>query len=185
MPQASRQCRDLLQSAREATAHYRDRNVAIAAGYRRVGRDFPSMGEHWLNRKLIVEGKLDVTPAADTHLVKVAGRPVLTGVVYAIPLEQGESKIKSSPRQPSKHQREHPNHHLPPQTPARAHTHIRPRAAERPANSQPITPRSNPVRPRRNFFFFFFFFLLLSRRICSKHHLHHVGPFLGIPQPTK
>lgn len=91
VPGSTSNVENLLQSAREATAHYRDRNVAIAAGYRRVGRDFPSMGEHWLNPKLIVEGKLDVTRPQILTYVKVDGRPVLTGVVYAIPLEQGES----------------------------------------------------------------------------------------------
>ena len=34
----------LLAKARAATEPYKDRNVAIASGYRRVGPDFPSMG---------------------------------------------------------------------------------------------------------------------------------------------
>jgi hypothetical protein len=81
----------LLATAREATEPYTDRKVAIAAGYRRVGGDFPSMGEHWLNPKLIVDGGFDVSrPQLLTYLM-IAGRPVLTGVVYAIPLDQGES----------------------------------------------------------------------------------------------
>ena len=81
----------LLAAAREATEQYTDRNVAIAAGYRRVGRDFPSMGEHWLNPRLIVDGAFDVSRPQLLTYVKIAGRPVLTGVVYAIPLKQGES----------------------------------------------------------------------------------------------
>jgi hypothetical protein len=81
----------LLAAARQATEPYTDRNVAIAAGYRRVGRDFPSMGEHWLNPRLIVDGAFDVSKPQLLTYVKIAGRPVLTGVVYAIPLKQGES----------------------------------------------------------------------------------------------
>jgi hypothetical protein len=81
----------LLASARSATEQYRDRKAAIAAGYRRVGRDIPSMGEHWLNTKLLVDGVFDVSrPQLLTYAI-VKGRPVLTGVVYAIVLQQGQS----------------------------------------------------------------------------------------------
>lgn len=81
----------LLAQVRIATEPYVDRNVAIAAGYRRVGPDIPSMGEHWLNPKLIVEGKFDVSRPQLLTYLKIDGRPVLTGVVYGIPLRQGES----------------------------------------------------------------------------------------------
>jgi hypothetical protein len=81
----------LLAKARAATEPYQDRNVAIASGYRRVGPDFPSMGEHWLNTRLIVEGAFDVSRPQMLTYVEIAGRPVLTGVVYAIPLQKGES----------------------------------------------------------------------------------------------
>jgi hypothetical protein len=81
----------LVARARSATEIYADRAVAIAAGYRRVGRDFPSMGEHWLSPRLIVEGAFDVSRPQLLTYVKIDGRPVLTGVVYAVPLKQGES----------------------------------------------------------------------------------------------
>ena len=81
----------LISRAREATEAFRDRNVAIAAGYRRLGVDFPSMGEHWVNPRLVIEGTFDVgRPAMLTYIV-VEGRPVLSGIVYAIPLEPGEA----------------------------------------------------------------------------------------------
>jgi hypothetical protein len=81
----------LLDMARAATEKFADRSVAIAAGYRPVGGDFPSMGEHWLSPRLIVEGVFDVTrPSVLTYLT-VDGKPILTGVVYAIPLAPGES----------------------------------------------------------------------------------------------
>jgi hypothetical protein len=81
----------LLVRARTATELYADRKVAIADGYRRVGRDFPSMGEHWLSTKLVVEGVFDVSRPQMLTYVKIDGRPTLTGVVYIVPLQQGES----------------------------------------------------------------------------------------------
>lgn len=81
----------LLDEARQAIAVYADRSTAIAAGYRLVGRDFPSMGEHWLNPRLIIEGAFDVARPSILTYVTVGGHPMLTGAVYAIPLAPGES----------------------------------------------------------------------------------------------
>ena len=81
----------LLATARRATEQFSDRRVAIANGYRRVGRDLPSMGEHWLSTRVLVDGKLDpARPALLTYLV-IDAQPVLTGIVYAVPLAPGES----------------------------------------------------------------------------------------------
>ena len=80
------QSSDLLDQAKKATAIYADRREAIAAGYRKVGRDLPSMGEHWLSPKRLVDGKFDVSDPQVLTYVMIDGRPVLTGVVYAIPL---------------------------------------------------------------------------------------------------
>jgi hypothetical protein len=81
----------LLDSAQKAIEAFTDRRVAIANGYRLVGRDLPSMGEHWLNTRLLIDGVLDVSRPELLTYVKVDGRPVLTGVVYAIPLQQGQA----------------------------------------------------------------------------------------------
>lgn len=81
----------LLDVARKATEGYENRSAAIAAGYRRIGRDFPSMGEHWLSPRLIVEGMFDVSRPSVLTYVTVDGQPVLMGVVYAVPLAPGES----------------------------------------------------------------------------------------------
>ncbi len=80
----------LLDSARHATDPFRDRNSAIAAGYRRLGMDFPSMGEHWVSPRLVVEGKFEIARPAMLTYVVVNDHPVLTGLVYAIPLSPGE-----------------------------------------------------------------------------------------------
>jgi hypothetical protein len=80
----------LLGEARKASEAFSDRSAAISAGYRRVGMDFPSMGEHWVNPSLVLEEKFDVArPAILTYTV-VRGRPLLLGVVYAIPLAPGQ-----------------------------------------------------------------------------------------------
>lgn len=81
----------LVARARAATEIFSDRNVAIAQGYRRVGRDMPSMGEHWISTRLVVDGGFDVTHPQILTYLKVGGNPILTGVVFAIPLAQGES----------------------------------------------------------------------------------------------
>jgi hypothetical protein len=81
----------MLERARVATEQFGDRRVAVASGYRKVGRDLPSMGEHWLNPRLLVDAQFDVTrPAVLTYLM-IDGRPQLTGVVYAVPLAPRES----------------------------------------------------------------------------------------------
>jgi len=82
---------DLLNRARAATEQFTDRKAAIAAGYRRAGRDLPSMGEHWINPRILMDGGFDpARPAVLTYL-PIDGRAVLTGVVYAVSLAPGES----------------------------------------------------------------------------------------------
>jgi hypothetical protein len=90
MPYSGAAIDSLLSVARKASEAFSDRSAAIAAGYRQVGMDFPSMGEHWVNPGLVFEGIVDVArPAILTYTV-VKGRPALLGVVYAIPLAPGE-----------------------------------------------------------------------------------------------
>ena len=81
----------LISRSRAGSAQFRDRNAAIAAGYRLVGMDFPSMGEHWISPRLVIEGQFDIALPAILTYVTVNGNPVLAGVVYAVPLAQGDS----------------------------------------------------------------------------------------------
>jgi len=81
----------LVEQARHATEIFSDRSAAIARGYRLVGRDLPMMGEHWLNVRLLVDGVMDVTRPQILTYLDVGGKPVLTGVVYAVALGKGES----------------------------------------------------------------------------------------------
>ncbi len=69
-------------AAREATGRYRDQGAAIADGYRRIGPDFPSMGEHWISVPLVVRDGVDPARPPILEYVSVAGKPVLAGIAY-------------------------------------------------------------------------------------------------------
>jgi hypothetical protein len=70
---------------------FRDRRAASAAGYRRLGADFPAMGEHWVNPGLAIAGRFDPARPSMLSYAVVGGAPRLVGVVYAVPLAPGES----------------------------------------------------------------------------------------------
>jgi hypothetical protein len=82
---------EFLAEARSGTARFRDPASALAAGYRPIGPETPAMGQHWLHPALLVEGRLH--PAAPQVLAyaTVAGRRMLVGVAYAIPLGPGQA----------------------------------------------------------------------------------------------
>ncbi len=77
-------------AARVGSERYRDRSIAIAAGFRRLGRDFPSMGEHWAHPGKVIAGRFDVADPPMLTYASIEGKPVLLGVVYAIPLDPGQ-----------------------------------------------------------------------------------------------
>ena len=80
-----------LNCARAGTRKYQDQAVAIVDGYQRIGRDFPAMGEHWVNTGLLFDGKLDAVHPEVLTYITVSGRPQLLGIAYALPLLAGES----------------------------------------------------------------------------------------------
>lgn len=77
-----------LDSLAEATgasiSRFSDRSAAMAAGYRRIGTDFPSMGEHWLNTAALLSRRLD--PARPTILAyaNIDGVPQLLGAGFVV-----------------------------------------------------------------------------------------------------
>ena len=76
-------------AVRAGTAPFRDRAAAVQAGYRRIGPDFPGMGEHWVHvPRLMQDG---VTPEAPPILsyATIDGRATLVGVAFAVPVEAG------------------------------------------------------------------------------------------------
>ena len=85
-----------LAAARQGTARYKDRTLAIADGYRPVGPDSPGMGEHWVDATRVLAGRLDpVHPQVLTYII-VDGTPVLAGVAYALPT-RGATGAPSEP----------------------------------------------------------------------------------------
>ncbi len=82
---------EFVESARAGTEKYKDRSVAIADGYRKIGTDFPAMGEHWINIGLLFDGKFDAAHPEILTYVVVSGNPQLLGVAYILPLLPGES----------------------------------------------------------------------------------------------
>ena len=80
---------EFISAARAATERYRDRAVAVADGYRPIGPDFPSMGEHWLSVPLVVRGGIDPAHPQILEYVTVDGLPVLAGVAYTQLIRDG------------------------------------------------------------------------------------------------
>jgi hypothetical protein len=76
--------------ARAGSAKYREQSAAISDGYRRVGSDFPAMGEHWIRISSLFDGRFDASKPEVLNYVLVGGRPTLLGVGYAVPLLAGE-----------------------------------------------------------------------------------------------
>jgi hypothetical protein len=65
-------------------ARYADRNVAVAEGYRRIGTDFPGMGEHWLHPAALFAQRVDPERPTMLAYAEVNGRPTLLGAGYVI-----------------------------------------------------------------------------------------------------
>ncbi|MDB4891286.1 MAG: hypothetical protein JWL61_3141 [Gemmatimonadetes bacterium] len=80
---AQRQPTDSLAAAAViGTARYADRRTAAADGYRRIGPDFPGMGEHWLNTAMLLSGKLDANRPTILIYAPIAGEVKLLGVGF-------------------------------------------------------------------------------------------------------
>lgn len=77
---------DFLQEARLAASRFSELSAAVANGYRRLGPDFPGMGEHWVHPGRIVQRGIDPAEPPVLTYAEVGGVRVLTGVAYAVPL---------------------------------------------------------------------------------------------------
>lgn len=90
---------EFVACARAGTAKYRDQRTAVLEGYRRIGRDFPGMGEHWIRVGLVFDGRFDPSRPEVLNYIVIDGKPQLLGVAYAVPLLRGE-KAPDSPAGP-------------------------------------------------------------------------------------
>ncbi len=90
-PASTNADQQLTAAARAASARFRDRSVAMRAGYRRLGPDVPEMGEHWVNPILVVEARYDPAQPSLLTYTNINGRPTLTGVGYVLALRAGET----------------------------------------------------------------------------------------------
>ena len=86
------------ESARR-TARYADRRAAVADGYRRIGADFPGMGEHWLHPAALLAGGADASRPTLLMYADVGGRPTLLGVGFVV-TTRGDSAAPSVPGWP-------------------------------------------------------------------------------------
>lgn len=80
-----------IMRAESLSARFADRRAAMADGYRRLGTDFPGMGEHWLHGPSLISGQLD--PAHPTLLsyATVGGRPTLIGIGFVVTTRDSEA----------------------------------------------------------------------------------------------
>lgn len=65
------------------TAHrFTDADAAITAGYRKLGPDFPGMGEHWIHPGLVIRGELDPEHPPVLTYTRVDSVRTLVGVAF-------------------------------------------------------------------------------------------------------
>ncbi|MEO5816702.1 MAG: hypothetical protein ABIT20_15620 [Gemmatimonadaceae bacterium] len=83
----------LAAEAARGAAGYADRRSAAADGYRRIGPDFPGMGEHWLNTAMLLSGKIDAKRPTILIYANIAGEPKLLGAGFVTTTRGDESAL--------------------------------------------------------------------------------------------
>lgn len=79
-----------LDAAREGTRRYHSLDSAIADGYRRIGDDLPSMGEHWVHPGLVMSGRFEASRPSILIYARGDHGPLLAGVAWTRLLEPGQ-----------------------------------------------------------------------------------------------
>ncbi len=74
----------LADATAQGIARYADRRAAIAAGYRRIGTDFPGMGEHWLHPGALLAQRVDPGQPTMLAYANIRGVPTLLGAGFVI-----------------------------------------------------------------------------------------------------
>lgn len=83
----------LARAAARASVRFADRAVAARSGYRRIGPDFPGMGEHWLHPGALLAGKLDAEQPTILIFATIAGVPRLLGVGFVTTTRGAEPAV--------------------------------------------------------------------------------------------
>lgn len=81
----------ILGRTRDATARYRDVAIAEQDGYRRIGQDFPAMGEHWISLKVATADVFDPAQPAILLYVRRNNGLELVGAAFTALLDPGEA----------------------------------------------------------------------------------------------
>ena len=89
--------REFVSDARNGTRRYRSQAAAIADGFKRVGVEFPAMGEHWVNLQRVMQDTLAPARPSVLIYVNVAGEARLAGVGYTALLGPGEQPPDFAP----------------------------------------------------------------------------------------
>ncbi len=80
-------------TAREI-ARFADRRVAIAEGYRRVGPDFPGMGEHWVHPASLISRRIEASRPTLLAYATIDGQPRLLGAGFML-TTQGDEPVSA------------------------------------------------------------------------------------------
>jgi hypothetical protein len=89
----------LIALAFDPTRRYADRSVAVDDGYRRVGADFPAMGEHWVNVAALRASAIDPARPGLLIYATIQGAPRLLGVGY-VAITRGDARPTDAPGWP-------------------------------------------------------------------------------------
>ena len=83
--------RKVLEQIKQSTARYRDAGVAEQDGYRRIGQDFPAMGEHWISLKVATADVFDPRQPSILLYARRGDKLELVGAAFTALLDPGET----------------------------------------------------------------------------------------------
>jgi hypothetical protein len=79
-----------LAIARRSTGRYQELDSAIVAGYRKIGGDLPSLGEHWILPSMVMSGSVDPARPGVLIYMRTAQGARLAGVAWTVVLHAGD-----------------------------------------------------------------------------------------------
>jgi len=86
----------LVADARAGTAQYQNVSAAIADGFKRVGVEFPAMGEHWVSLSRVLDNRFDPRRPAVLIYITARGKRQLAGVGYTALLGDGDQPPRTA-----------------------------------------------------------------------------------------